>query len=238
VTGGTRGAGANGKTFWEKLDKTVQVAIVTVAGSILTALIAFLTTIITIELNGKGINDNSAKLDGLTTQAAVLKNRADDVERKLAQLEAPSVPVGTIVASLLTPPQFAKAVGDPDNFDVTKSKWIFAGQQPKTVPGTDWAATTGNAEIPDLREIFLRGQNNGRFPGVEEIKLGDYRPDVVGPHYHNQVIHRDSGPDDAVGINFSKPSFQPKEDLIKGWNIGGENLPKNVTVNYYIRINK
>ena len=85
----------------------------------------------TIDTNGSVINENSAKLkdlnqliDNLTTKANTLTNQ--------------SVPVGTIVASILTREQFAKAAGDPSNFDLRTSKWGFADGG--SVDGTDYAA--------------------------------------------------------------------------------------------------
>src|SRR6202041_1042362 len=104
-------------------------------------------------------------------------------------------PLGTVIASLLTPVEFAKEVGDSETFDVKTSKWTLADG--KSVSGTYWAKLRGNATVPNLCGVFLRGKNNGKFlvgreknqsnkqrDDIEDIELGAYKDDIVGPHRH------------------------------------------------------
>lgn len=99
----------------------VKTTLITVIGSVAVALI---TTLGTIATNRNGIAENQQKIQDLTQKADALGK--------------PAVPVGTVVASLLTEVEFAKEVKDPDNFDLAKSKWTLADG--KTVSGTKWAS--------------------------------------------------------------------------------------------------
>ena len=144
-------------------------------------------------------------------------------------------PVGSIIASVLSPEKFAEAVGDPSTFDLLTSKWTLADDKGR-VPGTKYAALTNNASIPDLRGVFLRGNAFGRF-GIATT-VGVYTPDKVGPHTHRvrfspiSIRNRDSEHNPGEGALIPGSSSHLTES-----NGGTETLPKNVVVNYYIRIN-
>ena len=98
-----------------------------------------------------------------------------------------SIPVDTIVTSLLDPVQFAKEAGDPPTFDLSQSKWTLADG--KIVSGTTYAALSANSPIPDLRGLFLRGKNNKRGDGHEnpegELALGQFQDDKFQEHMHD-----------------------------------------------------
>jgi hypothetical protein len=141
-----------------KMDKTIIVAIIAGTATIIGSGIgAWATVHTTIKNSDSGITDNTRQLADLEQKIKALTAKADDLKK-------PAIPVGTIVASLLTPQQFAIEADDADNFDTFKSKWMWAGQE-KPVPGTDWAGRTENASIPDLRGVFLR---DGTKSGTEK----------------------------------------------------------------------
>jgi hypothetical protein len=202
---------------------TVKTALITVIGSIVVAL---LTTVGTIWSNTGGIRENKAKLDALNVQASAFR-----------------LPIGTVVASLLKPPEFAKEVGDPDTFDVTKSKWTLADG--KSVSGTRWAALRANASIPNLCGVFLRGMNNKTRTDVKEVELGDFTPDTVGPHTHNVRYLDPNAPETRVGASIlwdggKRFTVGPNDAFVQGVVTNEalpETSPKNVTVNYFIKIN-
>jgi hypothetical protein len=200
-----------------KPDNSVKTTLITVIGSITVALV---TTLGTIYINSTGIKANSEKLEVLDAKAASLQKQ--------------NSPVGTIIASLLTPAEFAKETGDPDNFDVIKSNWTLADG--KTVSGTRWASLRANAPVPNLCGIFLRGKNNGKREGIEEIPLGDYRADTVGPHNHDLKLSNPTLPGGGLLWDGGKGHSQGPSDLIFP-SSGAETQPKNVTVNYYVKIN-
>ena len=203
----------------ENSSATIKTTLISVIGPVLVALV---TTVGAIIVGSPSIRLNSEKIDNL---------------------KKPSLPVGTVVASILDPVEFAKAAGDPDNFDLVKSKWKLADGS--SVPGTDYAKLRGIKPLPNLCGVFLRGKKNNsaqiEMKDVEEIDLGFYRGDKVGPHTHsimvnntgaNVIYNLDPGIDYTIGHH----TFGP-DRLVAGWNDGPETLPKNVTVNYYIRIN-
>jgi len=195
---------------------TVKTTLITVVGSIVVAMV---TTLGTIYINTTGIRANTAALDTL--------NAKTDAVKKLG------VPVGTIVASSLTPREFAKASGDPDNLEVTKSRWTLADG--KSVAGTTYATIRGEIPIPNLCGVFLRGKANKRA-GIDEIALDEYRPDTVGYHQHSAQV-ANPGVIAGGGIVYGGSTrTEGTTALIAAWP-GPETVPKNVTVNYYIKIN-
>jgi hypothetical protein len=204
--------------------KDVKVAVVGIVGSIMVALI---TTLGTIYANQSGIGQAKAQIDSLNGQARTLR--------------LSTLPIGSIVPSLLTPVQFAKEAGDPPTFDLIKSKWTLADDKGK-VPGTRYAELTENSAIPDVRGTFLRGKNNGRRDGrenPENKELGEFQDDQFQDHVHE--YNRGGG---GVGANlFAAPATNndntpraPTVTITEGKH-GTETRPRNVTVNYYIRIN-
>lgn len=125
-------------------------------GSILVALITTLGTIWTssteLRKNTAGIRENKDKPEAINVQGSAFK-----------------LPVGTIIASLLQPSEFAKEVGDPETFDLKSSKWTLADSEP--ISGTRWAALRdepyGKGEFDSSvmisRESALFGSGEGGF---------------------------------------------------------------------------
>ncbi len=177
-------------------------------------------------VNTGGIRETKDKLDALNVQANAFK-----------------LPVGTVIASLLKPSEFAKAVGDPDTFDVTKSRWTLADG--KSVSGTRWAALRANASVPNLCGVFLRGKNNSKRPDVKELELGDFASDTVGPHKHYVRYYDPNAPEAQVGASIlwdggKRFTVRPNDDFVQGVPTSEalpETSPKNITVNYFIKIN-
>lgn len=205
-----------------KASVSVKTTLISVIGSVL---VAALTTYGTIASNSKGIQKNADKLEALNAKAT--------------SLEKPGLPVGTVIASLLTPAEFANAVGDPDTFDLSRSKWTLADG--KTASGTAWAKLRGDEPVPNLCGVFLRGKNNGKRENVREMDLGKYDPDIVGPHQHTIMVNNDTANavrDQGPGIVYQTGHHTDGPDrLVAAWS-GAETQPKNVTVNFYIKINE
>jgi len=149
--------------------KTTAIAVI---GSIV---VAALTTYGTIHASSGGIQENATRLDSLN--------------KKADQLTKKELPVGTVVASLLDSKEFPSEVGDPATYDVKASKWTLADG--KSVSGTRWAELRGDAPVPNLCGMFLRGKSNGKRSGVEEIELGKEQSDSVDQHQHNVRVLAD-----------------------------------------------
>jgi hypothetical protein len=109
---------------------------------------------------------------------------------KAVTLRPPAPPIGSIVAALVPPPQFAVGV---------QGRWMPLEGQP--VPkDSQYYKLTGRENLPDFRGVFLRGLNEfipgkrradeyadpdgaGRSPG--ELQL-----DAFKSHSHPITIHR------------------------------------------------
>jgi hypothetical protein len=210
----------------------VKIAFITVAGTVIGAVI---TTLGTIAVSSNGIKNNQKDIAAAKSQISTLQEQANN-------LANPGIPVGTIIASTLTPQEFAKAAGDPDNLAIQGSRWTLADG--KDVSGTDFVSVTGKQTVPNLCGMFLRGKSNGKAAGVEEIQLGEYRPDQVGPHAHNVGTVGGTETDHGMvydgGRGSTTNSIYTNAPYVKnsGPGIGSETIPKNVTVNYFIRIKK
>ena len=146
VPGGTAGD-------QKKSSGNAKTTLITVIGSVL---VAGITTWGTIHANGTKIGENSQKLDQL-------QQKADD-------LSSPGTPGGTIIASVLTREQFARAAGDPPDFDLKTSKWGLADGG--SVDGTGYASAASSSWLPNLEAGFPPGHNDKR---LEEVTLGNGR---------------------------------------------------------------
>lgn len=209
---------------------SIKSVLITVFGTVLVALI---TTFGAIYTSGSKIKETS----DLASQTSVQVNKlSEDAAGKLGL-----IPVGSIVPSLLEPAAFAKEAGDQPTFDLTKSRWTLADGKP--VPGTRYAELTGNAPVPDLRGIFLRGKNNGRADGrqnPQELNLGQYQDDQFQDHIHeyNRGGNTPNGQElYALPANTNGNIQRAPTNYIITGKHGDETRPRNVTVNYYIRIN-
>lgn len=202
--------------------ENVRTTLITVVGTIVVALV---TTVGTLYSNILGSRDKIGKIQ--------------------ADVGAFKLPVGSVVGSLLTPVEFAAQVGDPDNFDVTKSRWTLADG--KSVSGTGWAKLRANAPVPNLCGVFLRGKNNGvrndKDHPVPELELGQYDPDLVGPHDHNILVQHSGSPGGGMLWDGGKGGKLGVDPLVEGVYYDAnardphETRPKNVTVNFFVKIN-
>jgi len=153
--------------------------------------------------------------------------------------------LGDVRASFLTEAQFTAEVD---------GTWTLCDG--KLVTGSDYEALTGNSSVPDLRGMFLRGKNNGRADGDEnpagDKDLGIFETDNVGLVFNkrfdgigvsiptqNQVIVADTGvqlPNENIGTGDG--AFQENGFNVTKQTSGRDVAPKNVTVNYFIKINR
>ena len=148
--------------------------------------------------------------------------------------------VGTIVESMLTESQFQS------EFNNT---WVLADG--RDVTGSAYADLTGNNNIPDLRGMFLRGKNNGRSDGSEnpdgDVVLGTQQDGAFKEHSHSVIYNS--------GVAVVQDGTKVFSNAGNTWeNAGGETSssttnmidnsggnetrPNNVTINYFIKVNK
>lgn len=164
-----------------------------------------------------------------------------------------ATPVGTVVSSLLTEAVFLSESGF--------SQWVIADG--RDVSGSDYSALTGELNVPDMRGMFIRGTNNARTDGLEdpdgERALGSFQSDRFGAHTHDVAYqawnisiysnpyYQNYGsvngpcPDSPDGYVASGPfrcingRSKPDAARTKG---GPETAPRNIAVNYFIKINR
>lgn len=140
-------------------------------------------------------------------------------------------PVGTIVASMLEEAQFQAQPGISRN-------WVLAKGQPAT--GSKYAAVTGKTQLPDLRGVFLRSSNSDlaaadqqQRGNPENKKLGEFQADDFKTHTHETP--RPGGNDgNRAG---RQDAWYGGGSSSTGAAGGTETRPRNITVNYFIKIN-
>jgi hypothetical protein len=144
-----------------------------------------------------------------------------------ATLSASLVPVGTVVPSMLTEAQFNATV--PNG-----ALWALADG--RSVTGSKYAAATGASVLPDLRGQFLRGKNGARSDGKQnpdgDVALGTYQADAFASHTHSasfgSVILMNAGTSYGTYIQSGSSNTSAAG--------GNESRGKNVTVNYFVKI--
>ncbi len=173
------------------------------------------------------------------------------------------LPIGTIIPSILDTTEFAKGVGDPNNFDSTKSAWAPADGQ-LIIKQSKYGKLFNVETTPDLRSMFLRGLNafdptkprEDEFTDPEQVaKAGRTQKHSFDSHNHD-VVKKD-GSLSLVLASFSykgkgnnsfvshyrygaeKTYAAPEDkDVWYAKEKGGvETRPNNIGVYYYIKIN-
>lgn len=143
--------------------------------------------------------------------------------------------LGCIEQSVLTQAQF-QALNGP--------AWVLCDGG--TIVGSRLAQLTGISTAPDLRGEFLRGKNFGHLERVDEAGLGVAQDDAVGPHTHKQRFLDDSpGNQRGAGIFWDGGKgyrddfnvFVLSDTKTLNGIISPETRPKNVTVNFFCKIN-
>jgi hypothetical protein len=174
---------------------------------------------------------------GETLSAADLNGNFTAIDQRLATLEGAQIPasrlsgIGDIVASLLAEAQFQAARGQG---------WVLADG--RSAAGSMYQTVTGQSAIPDLRGVFLRGRNDGgsaagvRNDGKQNpdpiLPLGGYQADMFASHNHGSTLVLDLA--GSHSYQAGPYAINPTDSPAAG---GNETRPKNVTVNFFVRIN-
>ncbi|HLP77015.1 MAG TPA: hypothetical protein VK327_08860 [Candidatus Paceibacterota bacterium] len=205
-----------------------MIAITTAVSSVV---IAAITTYGTIAASGE-------KISGI-------RQKAEDVGKEVQSLseieKIANVPIGTIVASMLPPQQFAQIVGDPFPPNQERSKWVLADGN--GIAASLYGKVSREQNAPDLRGMFLRGMNEGRTNGDPESgrKAGGYQSDAFENHGHTTTATEKRWSDaPAPGYTSdSRAKNAPAGQVtdVIGGKTNIETRPKNVAVYYYIKIN-
>ena len=132
--------------------------------------------------------------------------------------------LGTIVQSMLTETQFQS---------LNSTSWVL--MDGRDVTGSAYATLTGQTTLPDARGAALRMKNNGRSDGNQnpdgDSILGAWQGDEFESHTHGTVNAGTgvTGGGLGYGVQSSGGNTQAAG--------GNETRMKNVTVNFFIKIN-
>ena len=150
----------------------------------------------------------------------------------LMTLSKASAPIGDIKHSMLTPAQFS---------DENLGEWVLCDG--RSCAGSAYQATTGNILVPDAvtQGAFLRQRTGIRV-------LGSYEADDIGFHSHGQRAGGSGGGNTpmvapagqggtVVGTMTNSLAASTSRHIFTDAAGGSETKPKNVAVNFFIKIN-
>ena len=154
-------------------------------------------------------------------------------------------PVGTIIPSALDKETFYSL------YNKDKIIWMLAdGDSVST--DSKYYQISKNGRVPDLRGVFLRGKNydrNDYYKNSEgDLPLLEYQKDSYKKHTHKVLSITGRQTYDG-GFEYKSNGYHtdahstgtknlPERDKLtdEGINASDETRPKNITVNYYIKI--
>ena len=217
---------------------------IALVGAMASILIAFITTWGTIKGSENRLSDAASKVEEISETTEQLRSNL-------------GVPLGTIIASSLSPSSFSEVVGDDAVFNPEESVWSPADG--RDVGRSRYGRLSTSDTAPDLRGLFLRGLNafdpnrprrDDKFSDPDDRTALSLQSDAFQGHWHQLLAGKnDSGsyhaPGDSRGhIGYSgSSSFEgrvqsPSPDKVNGDpRVDSETRPKNSAVYYYIRIN-
>ena len=144
------------------------------------------------------------------------------------QIQAKGLQLGDIKHSLLDEVTFQSKHG---------TSWVLSDG--RNISGSDLAVLTGWTVAPDLRGVFLRGKDHGAGVNPDgDTPEGTYQLDEFASHTHStNYQHSDNG-DGAGYALINVASFAGSTDGSTTSQGGLETRPKNIIVNYFIKINE
>jgi len=213
---------------------TIIVAIISAVSAVVIALI---TTFGTILFAAPGVEIVKDDLKGISDlkKEMNLQEIKKELER-ISDFKLAYLPVGTIVASLLSPSLFADEVGDTYPYNPKESKWILADAQTE-IATSQYGKLLDKQFTPDLRGMFLRGMNvkggadpnNNRKVGIPQDDDFKKHSHIIGETWYNEGTRGERYEQDTGPVK--KGNFRTLEEG------GDETRPKNVAVYFYIKIN-
>ena len=183
----------------------------------------------------------------INSNFSTIYSHSNQLSDNISTLQQITPPVGSIVPSMLNENQFKAQVGDPSTFSSSSSKWTLADG--RAISGSAYSTITSQSNAPDLRGMFLRGLNAGRSDGKQDPEgssrsIGNYQADQVRSHNHNngsfnRLMYVNGYNTMGGGIDYTNNGLEVNlytSAIIQPYG-GTETRPRNIAVNYYIRIN-
>lgn len=147
------------------------------------------------------------------------------------------VPYGTIISSILTQTQM----------DVQNPGYYLCDG--RSCVGTTYGTLYSQTSVPDMRNLFIRGKNNGRIDPLSgpELALGATQMDAFQGHNHTTSANMNgqggSGSMIPTGAGYKPdPTFAPYviDNSVTNNSfprVENETRPKHIVLNYFIKVN-
>ena len=169
------------------------------------------------------VGDPSNGVNALTAKVNALQSQIDELKDSLNRTDR--IPTGTIVAFYS---------------DTIPNGWMLCNGSKIPAKYEELRKLVGDS-VPDLRGMFLRGANNGRNDGKGDIEINRVvkaeQSDMLEEHSHSLIMPEFNPHSDHVApIARLEASGAPKAIVTTEKTGGGETRPKNVAVNYIIKI--
>lgn len=153
--------------------------------------------------------------------------------------------LGEIIASFLTPAQFAQATNDPANFDPATSRWLCLTDPhhpPFDISTTRLGRLSGQSNAPSFVGMFLRGISAGRAPGDQQLDAlqghGHRLKENAASTAHNPATAPPHGLASGGYTHAVRDTAAEFVDIGQGApRVDNETRPKNIAVHYYLRVN-
>lgn len=177
-----------------------------------------------------------------------------DTELKLRELGEQGTPVGSILASVLSPTEIGKAMPAFQKYWALADGAVVDRSSAYFRVKTD--GSLNNVRLPDLRGLFLRGLNVGRADGKQDPdgakrEAADFQADALQKHKHTITRGTMGGNrawlggwfwasadgDSGAKTGSTDDQSYPADGDGGAVRVGSETRPKNAAVYYYVRIN-
>ena len=225
------GKASSGKDKGSRIGAQIWVAVI---GALASVAVAFITAY---------FQAKPAAADALDKKAA----RVEKLQKDIASLKQEGaalkpVPVGTIVASMLSPRQMNEEAGN---------LWVPADGR-NSLPTWSYTQLTGETKVPDLRGMFLRGvndsdegiRNDGKQDPDVQRRPGTYQGDGIAAHGHTLSLKAVAFTQAAGTPNFASNIFTEggfntgvSNSVGKQSDAAEETRPRNIAVRWYIKVN-
>ncbi len=212
--------------------------------AIIVAIISTLGTIVVAVVSGNKVTSDARDA---SNQLVEIQSHLEAIKNELPA----DVPVGTIVATLLSKGDFYKTLPPAEQM-----KWVLAdGKQ--VIANTKYFELTGESKIPNLQGYFLRGldatgaidpDGRNRTPGHRQFDSFQGHHHLVDTKFSTEIAmskgqtaplfyngDETNGNPNALSASVRGPIADNKNHGTP--RISSETRPKNIAVNYFIKVN-
>lgn len=152
-----------------------------------------------------------------------------------------TLPVGSIVASILTLDDFKRQMPKSEVWELADGNKLGPNALAKIIAGGGEYSELNPGNVPtkpNLMGVFLRGRDYETIPQKlrnpdGKVKLGTYQADEFKSHHHSY-----GGPNGDNGNRAGQQdAWYQHREYSTGDSGGAETRPRNVTVNFFVRVN-